>query len=63
MKDGSLRRTVIPMILRHVFRYELTLLLEKGGLRLQALYGDYDLSRYGEGGPRMIAVAQVDGRQ
>jgi SAM-dependent methyltransferase len=63
LKDGSLHRTVIPMILRHVFRYELMLLLEKAGLRLQALYGDYDLSRYGEGGPRMIAVAQVDGRQ
>jgi SAM-dependent methyltransferase len=63
LEDGGVRRTVVPMVLRYVFRYELTLLLEKAGYNLQALYSDYDLSRYGEGGPRMIAVAQVDGEQ
>jgi SAM-dependent methyltransferase len=57
--DGRVRRTVVPMTLRHVFRYELELLLERAGFRLEALYGDYDLSAYGEGGPRMIAVATV----
>jgi len=61
LDGGSVRRTVVPMTLRHVFRYELLLLLEKAGYRLEALYGDYDLSPYGEGGPRMIAMARVDG--
>jgi SAM-dependent methyltransferase len=60
LEDGTVRRTVVPMPLRHVFRYELDLLLRKSGYRLKALFGDYDLSAYGEGGPRMIAVAQRD---
>jgi ubiquinone/menaquinone biosynthesis C-methylase UbiE len=57
-EDETVHRTVVPMTLRHVFRYELELLLEKAGYSLTALYSDYDLSLYGDGGPRMIAVAQ-----
>lgn len=57
-KDGGVRRTVVPMTLRYVFRYELVLLLDKAGYDLVALYSDYDMSPYGDGGPRMIAVAQ-----
>jgi SAM-dependent methyltransferase len=60
-ESGEVRRTVVPMTLRYVFRYELVLLLEKAGYDLEALYGDYDLSLYGEGGPRMIAVAGMKG--
>jgi len=59
LEDGGVRRTVVPMTLRHVFRYELALLLDKAGYGLEALYSDYDLSPYGDGGPRMIAVAQA----
>jgi ubiquinone/menaquinone biosynthesis C-methylase UbiE len=59
LDEGGIRRTVVPMTLRHIFRYELMLLLDKAGYSLEALYGDYDLSRYGEGGPRMIAVARI----
>jgi len=61
LEDGGVRRTVAPMTLRHVFRYELALLLDKAGYQLETLYGDYDLSPYGEGGPRMIAVARLAG--
>jgi SAM-dependent methyltransferase len=61
--NGEVRRTVVPMTLRHVFRYELVLLLERAGYRLGALYDDYDLSPYGQGGPRMIAVAQKNSEQ
>ena len=61
LDDGGVRRTVVPMTLRHVFRYELALLLDKAGYRLEALYSDYDLSPYGDGGPRMIAVAELIG--
>jgi SAM-dependent methyltransferase len=59
LEHGEVRRNVAPVTLRHVFRYELELLLDKTGYSLEELYGDYDLSPYGEGGPRMIAVAQV----
>jgi len=59
LPDGGILRSVVPMTLRHVFRYELTLLLEKAGFNLATLYGDYDLSLYGEGGPRMLAVAEL----
>jgi SAM-dependent methyltransferase len=59
LEQGEVRRTVVPMTLRHIFRYELELLLDKAGYRLKALYSDYDLSPYGDGGPRMIAVAQL----
>ena len=62
LTDGGVRRTVVPMTLRHVFRYELALLLDKAGYSLEALYSDYDLSPYGEGGPRMIAVARTTGQ-
>jgi SAM-dependent methyltransferase len=58
LDGGGVRRTVVPMTLRHVFRYELLLLLDRAGYSLETLYGDYDLSPYGEGGPRMIAVAR-----
>ena len=58
LKDGSVRRTVVPMTLRYVFRYELALLLEQAGYNLVTLYGDYDMSPYDDGGPRMIAVAR-----
>lgn len=57
LPEGGVLRSVVPMTLRHVFRYELILLLERAGLKLETLYGDYDLSHYGEGGPRMLAVA------
>jgi SAM-dependent methyltransferase len=60
-ESGEVRRTVVPMTLRYVFRYELVLLLEIAGYHLEAFYGDYDLSPYGEGGPRMIAVAGKKG--
>jgi hypothetical protein len=60
LEEGGVQRTVVPMTLRYIFRYELMLLLDKTGYRLEALYSDYDLSPYGEGGPRMIAVARIE---
>jgi hypothetical protein len=59
LDEGGVRRTLVPMTLRYIFRYELMLLLGKAGYSLEALYGDYDLSGYGEGGPRMIAVVRI----
>jgi SAM-dependent methyltransferase len=56
--ENGVRRTVVPVTMRYVFRYELALLLEKAGYKLAALYGDYNMSPYDDGGPRMIALAQ-----
>lgn len=60
LEDGGVERTVMPMTLRYTFRYELALLLDRAGYRLETLYSDYDLGPYGDGGPRMIAVAQLE---
>lgn len=43
--------------LRHVFKHEMELLLLNSGFSAPRWLGDYDVSRYVEGSPRMIAVA------
>ncbi|MCS7061808.1 MAG: class I SAM-dependent methyltransferase [Anaerolineae bacterium] len=40
--------------LRHVFKHEMELLLIAAGFTDWSWYGDYNLSEYGEGSPRMI---------
>ncbi len=57
LENGTVQRTLAPMTLRYVFRYELELLLQQTGYQLETLYSDYDLSPYQDGGPRMLAVA------
>lgn len=54
---GVTHRTVIPLRLRYVFRYELELLLRLAGLHLEAVYGDYDLRPFDEEAPRLITVS------
>ena len=44
--------------LRHVFKHEMELLLLDAGFARWTWYGDYDLSDYGEGSPRMIVFAE-----
>ncbi len=56
--DGSVRRLEETLLLRYVFRYELEHLLVRAGLRVVALYGDYDQSPYGDESPAMIVVAE-----
>lgn len=46
--------------LRHVFKYEMELLLLLSGFRDWQWFGNYDLSPYGEGSPRMILVAEQE---
>ncbi len=45
--------------LRHVFRYEMELLLLRAGFKAWEWYGDYDLRAYTEDCPRMIVVAKA----
>lgn len=55
--DGTVKRTVAPLVLRYVFLSELKLLLAASGLELFEVHGDYDGSPYADGSPRMIVVA------
>ncbi len=57
--DGIVRRTTVPLTLRYTFPGEMRLLLEKCGLALAHLYGDYDRSPCVDGSPRMIVVAKA----
>ncbi len=50
---------VVSFKLRHVFRYEMELLLLSSGFSDCQWFGDYDMSEYGESSPRMIAVAKA----
>ncbi|HEY7295027.1 MAG TPA: methyltransferase domain-containing protein [Dehalococcoidia bacterium] len=55
--DGMVRRVVIEYRLRFVFPAELRLLIAAAGLRLEALYGGYELQPFDQHSERMIVVA------
>ncbi len=50
---------IFTIRLRHVFRFEMELLMMNSGFEVQKWVGDYHLSPYGEGSPRMIALARA----
>ena len=54
---GGRRSQTITFRLRHVFRHEMELLLMRVGFNTWNWYGDYDLSPYTDGSPRMIVAA------
>lgn len=56
--DGTVKRTFAPMIYRYFFLAELTLLLQLTGFEIEAVYGDYDQSDFGDGSPRMLVIAR-----
>lgn len=56
---GETRSSIVTFRLRHVFKHEMELLLLHTGFASWRWYGDYDLSDYAEGSPRMIVVATV----
>lgn len=55
--DDLIRSRTLPLITRFTFRYELELLLEKCGYRVEAIYRDYNKNPY-DGTGRIIAVAR-----
>ncbi|HLZ70789.1 MAG TPA: class I SAM-dependent methyltransferase [Dehalococcoidia bacterium] len=59
--DGSVKRVVAEYRLRFVFPAELRLLIVAAALRLDALYGSYELDGFDQYSGRMIAVAACDG--
>jgi SAM-dependent methyltransferase len=57
-KTGAVRRSSARLVLRYLYRYELELLLRLAGLRVEQLYGSYDLDPYETASPRLLAVAR-----
>ncbi len=57
-EDGLVQRTVAPVIFRHFFLAEITLLLQQTGFVMDAVYGDADLMPFENGCERMIVFAQ-----
>jgi SAM-dependent methyltransferase len=55
--SGTVTRTTAPMTLRYFFPNEFTALLERAGLRLRHLWGDYDRSPFEEDSPGLIVAA------
>jgi SAM-dependent methyltransferase len=56
--DGSLRRLTQSASFRWTGRYEMQLLLERAGYRVEKVYGSYDLDDYANDSERMIFVAR-----
>ena len=55
--QGAVQRSIIPLTLRYTFPAEMRLLLERSGLSLAHLYGDYDHSPFADGSPRLLVIA------
>ena len=53
---GKVTRTTVPMTLRYFFPNEIPVLLERAGLRLLHLWGDYDRSPFAEDSPELIVI-------
>jgi SAM-dependent methyltransferase len=58
--NGRQEETRWRVALRYYYRYEVEHLLARAGLRVAALYGDYDRSPFGDESPDMIFVAEND---
>jgi SAM-dependent methyltransferase len=58
--EGNMRRSLFPMRMRFVYRYEMELLLRMAGYNLEEVYGSYDLEPFDSGSEKMIFVARVD---
>jgi SAM-dependent methyltransferase len=56
--DGAIRRKLSEHSLRYVYRFEAEYLLHMAGLRLEGVYGDYDLGPLTSDSERMIFIAR-----
>jgi SAM-dependent methyltransferase len=58
---GPVQRTVVPVTYRYYFPHEIEMLLQQGGLQMEALYGDYDGGDFDEGAERLLVIARRPG--
>jgi SAM-dependent methyltransferase len=57
--DGLVRRTTAELELHYFTRFELQHLVQRAGLAIENLLGDYDLSPFGPNSQRLIVVAHA----
>jgi trans-aconitate methyltransferase len=57
-EDGVVHRTVAPVIFRHFFLSEISLLLNQTGFQIDATYGDTERGPFEGGCERMIVLAR-----
>lgn len=57
-EDGTVIRTVAPVVFRYFFYAEVRLLLRQSGFEVEEVYGDTDLSPFEDGCERMIVFAR-----
>jgi ubiquinone/menaquinone biosynthesis C-methylase UbiE len=57
--NGALSRTTQLLTFRWTGRYEMELLLQAAGYRIEKLYGDYELGEYADASERIIFVART----
>lgn len=57
-RRGVDHRQRVPFALTFIFPRELRLLLERNGLMIEKIYGDYDRSKLNANSPRMIALCR-----
>lgn len=60
--DGRLSRHQFTFPMRYLHRYEAELLLQQTGFVLQQVYGDYNFAPFEADSPRMILLAEFQGR-
>jgi SAM-dependent methyltransferase len=56
--DGTVKRTLAPLVLHYYFYNELKLLLERAGFEVDAVYGDMDYGPFEDGCERMVVLAR-----
>lgn len=60
LHGGPVTRTVVEEDYHYSYAHELELMLQRVGLKLEALYGDYRKGPYREGAERLLALASLD---
>lgn len=55
---GPVRRTVAQVIYHYYYPHQMELMLQEGGLRLEAFYGDYGEGAFDESAGRMLVLAR-----
>jgi len=61
LRDGTVRRRQIEVVMRAIGRFEIEHLLDRAGLRLAEIYGDTSLSPYTDTSDSMIIIAEPVG--
>jgi SAM-dependent methyltransferase len=56
-EDGRVVRRVLPFVMRWLYQFEVQHLLARVGLRVEAMYGDYDLEPYTSDSSQLIVIA------